>query len=623
MPEAPIYTLKGATLSFGTNRLFTNVDLFINRGDKISLVGRNGSGKSTLLKVIAGVIEADNAEIFTQPGIRISYMPQEPDFTGFATLRDVVKAGLPQTDENLDYKADILIDKFSIQADAAPGEASGGEKRKAALARALISEPDILLLDEPTNHLDMPSIEKLEEIIAAFRGAVIVISHDRMFLGNVSETMFWLDRGTLRRSNRGFKYFDEWQEQVIDQEIIEQKYLNKKIEEETEWLHKGVTARRRRNMGRLRRLQQLRLERKEQIKRIGSIDLEIAEGDFRSKLVIEAKHIFKSFGSRDIVKDFSVRIIKGNKIGIVGPNGAGKTTLIKLLTRRLEPDSGFVRLGKNLEEAYFDQNRITLDPKKTLWQTLCGKGDHIWVRGQYRHVVAYLKDFLFRPDQAQCPVSALSGGEKNRLMLAVALAQPSNFLVLDEPTNDLDMDTLDLLQEVLDDYAGTVLLVSHDRDFIDRVVTSVIYMPGDGTVYEHAGSYSDLLAKLSARTAVAPVKKQPKPETSRPSVPAAPAKTARLSYNQQRLLEVLPSEIEQLEKTISEISQSLSDPDLYAADPDAFNRLSARLLELQEQKDSKETQWLELQMLKESFEHSYTLCSAGCKKRLNFSRHKR
>ncbi len=604
MPEAPIYTLKGATLSFGTNRLFTNVDLFINRGDKISLVGRNGSGKSTLLKVIAGVIEADNAEIFTQPGIRISYMPQEPDFTGFATLRDVVKAGLPQTDENLDYKADILIDKFSIQADAAPGEASGGEKRKAALARALISEPDILLLDEPTNHLDMPSIEKLEEIIAAFRGAVIVISHDRMFLGNVSETMFWLDRGTLRRSNRGFKYFDEWQEQVIDQEIIEQKYLNKKIEEETEWLHKGVTARRRRNMGRLRRLQQLRLERKEQIKRIGSIDLEIAEGDFRSKLVIEAKHIFKSFGSRDIVKDFSVRIIKGNKIGIVGPNGAGKTTLIKLLTRRLEPDSGFVRLGKNLEEAYFDQNRITLDPKKTLWQTLCGKGDHIWVRGQYRHVVAYLKDFLFRPDQAQCPVSALSGGEKNRLMLAVALAQPSNFLVLDEPTNDLDMDTLDLLQEVLDDYAGTVLLVSHDRDFIDRVVTSVIYMPGDGTVYEHAGSYSDLLAKLSARTAVAPVKKQPKPETARPPLPAAPARTVRLSYNQQRLLEVLPAEIEQLEKTISEISQSLSDPDLYVADPEVFNRLSARLPELQEQKDSKETQWLELQMLKESLDRS-------------------
>ena len=488
MAEAPIYTLKNAGLSFGTNQLFRNVDLYINRGDKISLVGRNGSGKSTLLKVIAGVIEADNAEIFIQPAVHISYMPQEPDFAGFATLRDVIKAGLPSADENLDYKVDILIEQFDIVADISPDKASGGERRKAALARALISEPDILLLDEPTNHLDMPTIEKLEKIISDFRGAVILISHDRMFLSNVSQTTFWLDRGILRRNNRGFKHFEEWQEQVIEQEIIEQKYLNKKIEEETEWLHKGVTARRRRNMGRLRRLQQLRQERREQIKRIGSVDLEISEGDFRSKLVLEAKHISKSFAERAIVKDFSIRVLKGNKLGIVGPNGAGKSTLIKLLTKRLEPDSGTVRLGKNLEEAYFDQNRISLDPKKTLWQTLCGKGDHIWVRGQYRHVVAYLKDFLFRPDQAQCPVSALSGGEKNRLMLAVALAQPSNFLVLDEPTNDLDMDTLDLLQEVLDEYSGTVLLVSHDRDFIDRIVTSVIYMSGNGSIYEHAGS---------------------------------------------------------------------------------------------------------------------------------------
>ena len=319
-------------------------------------------------------------------------------------------------------------------------------------------------------------------------------------------------------------------------------------------------------------------------------------------LKVDDIHVY--YGQIHAIKGVSFEVHEGEIVSLIAANGAGKTTLIKLLTRRLEPDGGFVRLGKNLEEAYFDQNRITLDPKKTLWQTLCGKGDHIWVRGQYRHVVAYLKDFLFRPDQAQCPVSALSGGEKNRLMLAVALAQPSNFLVLDEPTNDLDMDTLDLLQEVLDDYAGTVLLVSHDRDFIDRVVTSVIYMPGDGTVYEHAGSYSDLLAKLSARTAVAPVKKQPKPETARPPLPAAPARTVRLSYNQQRLLEVLPAEIEQLEKTISEISQSLSDPDLYVADPEVFNRLSARLPELQEQKDSKETQWLELQMLKESLDRS-------------------
>lgn len=606
MAEAPIYTLKGAALSFGTNQLFSNVDLYINRGDKISLVGRNGSGKSTLLKVIAGVIEADKSEIFMHPGLRIAYMPQEPDFEGYATLRDVVKSGLLNQDGSQDYQADILIEKFSIAADSAPFESSGGERRKAALAKALIGEPDILLLDEPTNHLDMPSIEILEQIIADFRGAVIVISHDRMFLSHVSQTMFWLDRGILRRNNRGFKYFEEWQEQVIEQEIIEQKYLNKKIEEETEWLHKGVSARRRRNMGRLRRLQQLRQERKEQIKRIGSVDLEIAEGDFRSKLVIEAKHIYKSYGDRELVKDFSIRIIKGNKIGIVGPNGAGKTTLIKLLTKRIEPDSGFVRLGKNLEEAYFDQNRITLDPKKTLWQTLCGKGDHIWVRGQYRHVVAYLKDFLFRPDQAQCPVSALSGGEKNRLMLAVALAQPSNFLVLDEPTNDLDMDTLDLLQEVLDDYSGTVLLVSHDRDFIDRVVTSVIYMPGNGTVYEHAGSYSDLLSKLSEQkisAGVGAVKKIIKKEPEK-NISTSSQKMVRLSYNQQRLLNVLPEEIEQLEAKIYQNEQALSDSNLYLQNPEEFGRLSKELEELNRQKEDKENMWLELQMLKESLEQS-------------------
>ncbi|MBQ8436746.1 MAG: ABC-F family ATP-binding cassette domain-containing protein [Alphaproteobacteria bacterium] len=599
MAETPIYTLKGASLSFGTNQLFRNVDLYINRGDKISLVGRNGSGKSTLLKVIAGAIEADNAEIFIQPGVRISYMPQEPDFSGFSSLKDVVRAGIYSSDENTDYKVDIMIEQFGILAGISPDKASGGERRKAALARALISEPDILLLDEPTNHLDMPTIEKLEAIISGFRGAVILISHDRMFLSNVSQTTFWLDRGILRRNNRGFKHFEEWQEQVIEQEIIEQKYLNKKIEEETEWLHKGVTARRRRNMGRLRRLQQLRQERREQIKRIGSVDLEISEGDFRSKFVLEAKHINKSFSGRDIVKDFSIRILKGNKIGVVGPNGAGKTTLIKLLTKRLEPDSGTVRLGKNLDEAYFDQNRITLDSKKTLWQTLCDKGDHIWVRGQYRHVVAYLKDFLFRPDQAQCPVSALSGGEKNRLMLAVALARPSNFLVLDEPTNDLDMDTLDLLQEVLDEYSGTVLLVSHDRDFIDRVVTSVIYMSGNGNIYEHAGSYSDLLAKLAEKEENIVVKKKVKTVVEK-VVRTSSHKSPRLSYNQQRQLEILPSEIEKIEQDISQTENLLSNPDLYNENPTEFTRLSALLSELQRQKDTKETTWLELQMLQDS-----------------------
>ena len=543
--EPPIMTIKGAKLSFGSNRLFTDVELYINRGDKICLVGRNGSGKSTLLKVISGVIEADDGEIFIQPGIKISYMPQDPDFSNFKTLRDVVLSGLEGDVKSQEYKADMLIEQFSIRETQSPEQSSGGERKKAALAKALIGEPDILLLDEPTNHLDMPTIEKLEKIIADFRGAVIVISHDRMFLSNVSQTTFWLDRGVLRRNNKGFKYFEEWQEQCIDQEIIEQKYLNKKIEEETEWLHKGVTARRKRNMGRLRRLQQLRQERREQIKQVGSVDLEIQNTEFRSKMVIEAKHVCKSFQGRDIVKDFSTRIIKGNKIGIVGPNGAGKTTLIKLLTKRLEPDSGFVRMGKNLEEAYFDQNRLTLDPKKTLWKTLCGEGDHIWVRGHYRH-------FLFKPEQAQCPVSALSGGEKNRLMLAVALAKQSNFLVLDEPTNDLDMDTLDLLQEVLMEYDGTILLVSHDRDFLDRVVSSIIYMKGDGTAVEHAGSYSELLEKLKNK----PIAGDKKPLTktlNKPLVNDMTKKPTKLSYKQQRLLEVLPKTIEDLGKEIKQI----------------------------------------------------------------------
>ena len=600
MFEPPILTIKGARLSFGTNELFTNVELYINRGDKISLVGRNGCGKSTLLKVIARDIEPDAGEIFVQPGVKVSYMPQDPDFSGYATLREVVLSGLPEHERGQEYRADILIEQFDIRAAQSPEQSSGGERKKAALAKALINEPDILLLDEPTNHLDMPTIEKLEKIIADFRGAVILISHDRMFLSNTSRTTFWLDRGILRRNNKGFRYFEEWQEQVIDQEIIEQKYLNKKIEEETEWLHKGVTARRKRNQGRLRRLQQLRQERREQIRQIGSVKLEVEEGELRSKMVIEAKHVCKAFGDSEIVKDFSTRIIKGNKIGIVGPNGAGKTTLIKLLTKRLEPDSGHVRIGKNLEEAYFDQNRLTLDPKKTLWKTLCNEGDHIFVRGSYRHVVAYLKDFLFRPDQAQCPVSALSGGEKNRLMLAVALAQPSNFLVLDEPTNDLDMDTLDLLQEVLDEYEGTILLVSHDRDFIDRVVTSVIYMPGDGSVSEHAGSYSDLLEKLKSKI---PAKKENKKEAlpkKKETPKSETKKTGRLSYNQQRLLEILPGKISELEKQIGDTEAALSNSSLYTENPEKFDALTKQLEELKAELEKSENQWLEIEMLRES-----------------------
>lgn len=600
--EAPIYTARGAKLSFGSTPLFTGVDLYINRGDKICLVGRNGSGKSTLLKMIASKIEADDGEFFIQPGMRIGYMPQEPDFTGFESLREVVESGLPSTEKNQTYRADKLIEYFGIKESQKPSESSGGERRKAALAAALIGEPDILLLDEPTNHLDIEAIEKLEDIVKGFAGAAVIISHDRAFLQNVSQITFWLDRGILRRNNKGFRYFEEWEDQVIDQEIIEQKALNKKIAEETEWLHKGVTARRKRNMGRLRRLQQLRAERREQIKMTGSIETEAQTAELRSKLVIEAKHVNKSFGARQIVKDFSLKVIKGNRLGIVGPNGSGKTTLVKLLTKRLTPDSGFIRLGKNLEEAYFDQNRDTLDPKKTLWKTLCNEGDHIWVRGHFRHVVAYLKDFLFKPEQAQCPVATLSGGEKNRLMLALALARPSNFLVLDEPTNDLDMDTLDLLQEVLDEYEGTILLVSHDRDFMDKVATSLLYMKGDGTVYEHVGSYTELLEKLKNQPLKNSAKKQV--QTKPAEKPRARNKTAKLSYKEQYLLDTLPAETQKLEAENKAIEIALGNPDLYTENPQKFDELTSKLAENKNKISEMENQWLELQLKAEDLENT-------------------
>ncbi len=597
MSEPPIYTLKNIKLAFGDNQLFSGVDLFMNRGDKICLVGRNGSGKSTLLKIIAGIIEPDDGEIFIQPGVKIAYMPQEPDLSKYSSLKEALLDTLPDKGSNSAYLADIWAETLDINLNLYPNNASGGECRKTALAKALISSPDILLLDEPTNHLDISAIEKLEKIIADFKGAVVIISHDRMFLNHTSKTTFWLDRGKMHMNNKGFANFEDWQEQIINQEIIEQNNLNKKIAEETEWLHKGVTARRRRNMGRLHRLIELRRQRREQIKQIGNINLNIDEGDFRSKLVIEAKHISKSFNNRDIIKDFSTRIIRGNKIGIVGPNGAGKTTLIKMLTKRLEPDSGSVRIGKNLEEAYFDQNRITLDPKKTLWQTLCDKGDHIMVQGHWRHVVAYLKDFLFKPSQAQCPVAALSGGEKNRLMLAKTLAMPSNFLVLDEPTNDLDMDTIDLLQEVLDEYNGTVLIVSHDRDFLDRIVTSVIYLKGDGSAFENAGSYSETIEKIKAEPSAEKIKNKQTAEKTISQEKTTSQKQKKLSYNQKRLLEVLPDEISHLENEIKNLIAALSNPNLYQNDPETFDKYSRSLSEKQAEMATKEDQWLEIQML--------------------------
>lgn len=596
--SAPIYALKDVQLTFGIHPLFTGLNLYINKGNKICLIGRNGSGKSTLLKIIAGLIEPDSGDMFVQPNTRISYMAQEDDFSEFETLKDVIVSGLEESHKDESYKADILIDAFKIRAMQNPLTASGGERKKAALARALVSEPDLLLLDEPTNHLDIETIEKLEETIQKFAGAIVVISHDRQFLKRVSNATIWLDRGIAHLNDKGYEAFEEWQEQIIEQEIIEQKNLNKRIEEETEWLHKGVTARRKRNMGRLRRLQQLRLERKEQIKQTGRVNLEIDKGLIQSKMIAEAKHISKSFGERCLISDFSVRILRGNKIGIVGPNGAGKTTLIKLLTKRLEPDSGSVRIAKNLEEAYFDQNRLTLDPTKTLWKTLCPEGDHIFVRGHFRHVVSYLKDFLFTSAQANTSVSALSGGEKNRLMLAVALAKPSNFLVLDEPTNDLDMDTLDLLQEVLDEYEGTILIVSHDRDFLDKVATSLFYMDGSGKIIEHVGTYTQLLSDLKKKHSnVVPQTKKESSAAKEKSVGQATQNTVRrgLSFTETHLLQQLPDEIDKQTQIIEQLQQELMDPTLYT-DSTKIRELSETLHQAQSKLDDLENKWLELQM---------------------------
>ena len=600
-PIAPIYTLRNVSLTFGVRPLFTSVDINIIRGDKICLVGRNGSGKSTLLKVISGNITPDNGDIFLQPGTKVSYMEQNADFSQYETLRDVVISGiLDENPQNKEYLADILMDTFQINGGILTSTASGGELKKASLAKALISEPDILLLDEPTNHLDIVTIEKLEEVVKSFSGAVIVISHDRSFLNKISNKTMWLDRGIVHTNNKGFEDFEAWQEAIINEEMIKQRNLTKKLEEETDWLHKGVTARRRRNQGRLRRLKQLRQERREIIKQIGSIDLEIKEASIRSKLVLEAKHISKSYDNRDIVKDFSIRVMEKNRIGVVGANGVGKTTLIKMLTKHLDPDAGFVRLAKNLEMVYFDQNREMLDPEKTLWRTLCGEGDHIYVRGHYRHVVAYLKDFLFTPDQAKSPVSCLSGGEKNRLMLALSLARESNFLVLDEPTNDLDMDTLDLLQEVLDEYQGTILLISHDRDFLDKITTSMLYMKGDGSIIEHIGNYDELYKKYIQNTPKIQKETSPKKQIKKEEVSSKPN---RLSYKDQRLYEILPQEIEELEQKIKDVENALQDTELFNKNQDKFYALTKELDELKEQKDQKETKWLEIELLQSSIQN--------------------
>jgi len=604
-PPAPIVALQGVAVTFGGRPLFEGIDLAVGRGDKACLVGRNGSGKSTLMKVLAGMIHPDGGERFVQPGSRVAYLPQEPDFTGYASVHDYVAGGLPEGERDEAHRVDAVLDHVGLPGHLAPATLSGGEARRAALARTLVGEPDVMLLDEPTNHLDLPTIEWLEEELQAFRGGLLLISHDRAFLNHLSRRTLWLDRGTVRLSDKGFAQFEEWQAEVFAADEAAAHKLDRKIESETKWMREGISARRTRNMGRVRALMQLRTDRAERIKGGQQAKLAISEAERGGRLVVEAEHIAKAFdapeGRKVIVKDFSTRILRGDRVGVIGPNGAGKSTLLKMLTGQLAPDSGTVRLGTNLEIAYFDQRREGLDPEETIRHVLCPfGGDKVMVNGQPRHVAGYMKDFLFDTRQLDSPVKALSGGERNRLLLARLFARPSNLMILDEPTNDLDMDTLDLLEEVLGDYQGTLLLVSHDRDFLDRLVTSTIAVEGDGTAIEYAGGYSDYLVQRPAAKAPPAAASKPKPAEAAPA--AAPKPRGKLSYKDQRELDELPGRMDKLTAEIAKLEAALADPDLFARDAAKFQKTSATLQARQTELAAAEERWLELEALREELE---------------------
>ena len=588
----PLLTLRNAHLKIGRQTLFADLDVAIARDDRICLVGRNGAGKSTLLKAIAGSIELDGGERFLQPRTTIAYLPQEPRLTVGATARDIVLEGLPadQDPETGRHLADAALARFGIDPALGTDVVSGGEARRIALAQTLVGKPEILLLDEPTNHLDIQAIERLESDLEGFRGAMVMISHDRRFLSSLSTRTWWLDRGQVRALDNGFDGFERWSQDVLAQEETELHRLNKAIEAETEWLHFGVTARRKRNQGRLRRLQAMRQERAEHLRPEGQVKLESQRAAMSGRMVIEAKSISKRFGDRVIIDDFSTRIMRGDRIGVIGPNGVGKTTMIRLLTGELQPDDGTVRLGTNLDIATIDQRRDLLDLAKSPWQTLCPDGgDQVEVQGRFRHVVGYLRDFLFRPEQLRTPIRALSGGERNRLLLAAQLARPANLLVLDEPTNDLDMETLDLLQEMLTEFDGTLLLVSHDRDFLDRLVTATIVLEGDGRAVEHAGGYSE----WSAATDLT----KPTPEKPRSSKTKVDHREgARRQRQAERDRARLEKQLDRLQAEKAVVEASLADPGLYAKDPALFAAKSEELTRLQGDIDETEERWLELEL---------------------------
>ena len=601
----PLLFLKDIRLTFGGTPLLEGADLSIGAGERLCLVGRNGSGKSTLLKIAAGLIESDHGERFIQPGATWRYLPQEPDLSAFASTLAYVEAGLTPGDDV--YRARYLLEALGLTGDENPKTLSGGEARRAALARVLAPEPDILMLDEPTNHLDLPAIEWLESELKSLKSALVLISHDRRFLENLSRATVWLDRGVTRRLEKGFGDFEAWRDTVLEEEERERHKLDRQIVREEHWVRYGVTARRKRNVRRMADLAALRQKRRDARGPQGGVKLEAADADLSGTQVIEAEKISLNFGEKIIVKEFSTRILRGDRIGLVGANGAGKTTLLNLLMGKLEPDQGRIRRGTNLTMTTLEQKRDSLDPTMSLADTLSGgSGDRIVVNGENRHVVSYMKDFLFSPEQARTPVGTLSGGERARLLLALALANPSNLLVLDEPTNDLDLETLDLLEEMLADYQGTLIVVSHDRDFLDRVATAIIVAEGDGVWLDYAGGYSDMVTQrgrgVDARVSETSKTPQKTRETPSSRDSATASEKRKLSFNEKRLLETLPERVEALGRDIEKLKAVLADPGLYTRDRARFDKASDLLTRAEEERQRSETQWLELEMLREELE---------------------
>ncbi|MCB5176134.1 ABC-F family ATP-binding cassette domain-containing protein [Microvirga lenta] len=604
MAAPPLLLLQDIALTFGGTPLIESAELSVSPGERACLVGRNGSGKSTLLKIAAGLVEADRGKRFVQPGATVRYLAQEPDLSAYPNTLAYVEAGLGPGDDP--YRARYLLEQLGLTGEEVPSRLSGGEARRAALAQVLAPAPDILLLDEPTNHLDLPAIEWLESELKSLRSALVLISHDRRFLESLSQATVWLDRGRTRRMDQGFAHFEEWRDQVLEQEEAEHHKLGRKLVAEADWLRYGVTARRKRNVRRLGNLQAMRQQHRDRKRAVGTVSISLAEAEQSGTLVVEAEGVSKSYDGRPIVSDLSLRILRGDRLGIIGPNGAGKTTLINLLTGVVAPDEGRVRLGANLQMVTLDQRRMSLDPNATVAETLTGgRGDTVVIGGQTKHVIGYMKDFLFSPEQARTPVGVLSGGERNRLMLARALAQPSNLLVLDEPTNDLDLETLDLLQEMITDYSGTVILVSHDRDFLDRTVNSVLVSEGTGRWLEYAGGYTDMVAQRGQGVQARTVEKEAKPrggDTSSSNQSSAAASKRKLSFNEQHDLKTLPKRMGEMEAKIAKVQEILADPDLYSRDPARFQKAMDALAQLQTELSAAEERWLELEMLREELD---------------------